>query len=187
MPGALVGGVSVETWKQEINRFFLQFCDRICFNKVWLGSLKRWHNLKGPQIVSTFQYSKVHVLCLTVRSNVKPKCGNNLSESLHVFLLFWVLAKFRYSLRTHWRSDAATYCEPANSTKSPEVDLDIYQDKALRRRIRLVTAWTLMSVSKEVRGGRLRSRGCYSQPESLWGLGTRLGLRVKELCYYQVN
>ena len=25
---------------------------------------------------------------------------------------------------------AATYCEPANSTKSPEVDLDIYQDKA---------------------------------------------------------
>ena len=60
MPGASVGGVSVETWKQEINRFFLQFCDRICFNKVWLGSLKRWHNLKGPQIVSTSQYSKVH-------------------------------------------------------------------------------------------------------------------------------
>ena len=27
---------------------------------------------------------------------------------------------------------AATYCEPANSTKSPEVDLDIYQDKANR-------------------------------------------------------
>ena len=28
------------------------------------------------------------VLRLTVGSNVKPKCGNNLSESLHVFLLF---------------------------------------------------------------------------------------------------
>ena len=33
-----------------------------------------------------------YVLRLTVRSNVKPKCGNNSSESLHVFLLFRVSA-----------------------------------------------------------------------------------------------
>ena len=51
------------------------------------------------------------VLRLTIRSNVKPKCGNNSSESLHMF-------------------HAASYCEPANSTKSLEVDLDIYQDEA---------------------------------------------------------
>ena len=37
------------------------------------------------------------LLRLTVRSNVKPNCGNNLSESLHVFL-FRVLAKFCYSV-----------------------------------------------------------------------------------------
>ena len=48
------------------------------------------------------------LLRLTVRSNVKPKCGNNSSKNLHVFLLFWVSAKFRYSLRTCWRSELYT-------------------------------------------------------------------------------
>ena len=60
-----------------------------------------------------------------VRSNVKPKCGKNSSESLHVsyMLLFHVSPKLLYRLRTGWRSDKATYCEPANSTKSLEVGL----------------------------------------------------------------
>ena len=68
------------------------------------------HNLWPWTTISSTGGGKV--LRLTVRSNVKPKCGNNSSESLHVFLypigyslvLFWVLAKFRYSLRTRWRS-----------------------------------------------------------------------------------
>ena len=43
------------------------------------------------------------VLRLTVRSNVEPKCGNNSSESLHVFLCSCVYSfqpKFLYRLRT---------------------------------------------------------------------------------------
>ena len=61
------------------------------------------------------EHAVLMLLRSTVRSNVKPKCGNDFSLSLHVFLLypigyglefllFWVSAKFRYSLRTRWRS-----------------------------------------------------------------------------------
>ena len=80
----------------------------------------------------------------TVRSNVKPKCGNKSFLTLHVFLgsygsLF--SAKFCYSLRTGQRSDATLLiANVLNSTKSRQIDLSIYPDKALRRRIRLVTA-----------------------------------------------
>ena len=44
------------------------------------------------------------LLRLTVRLNVQPKCGNNSSKSLHMFLLFWVSPKFCYRLRTRPRS-----------------------------------------------------------------------------------
>ena len=48
-----------------------------------------------------------NMLCLTVRSNIKPKCGNNSSESLHVFLC----PEFRlspYRLHTRQRSELYT-------------------------------------------------------------------------------
>ena len=80
---------------------------------------------------------------------------------------------------------AATYCEPANSTKSSEIDRSIYQDKVqsviyLREdSSRKTTPASKMRFEFKVDG--LKSRGCYSQPESLWGPDTRLELRVKEL------
>ena len=40
-----------------------------------------------------------------------------------MFLWVPVPPKFLYRLRTGQRSDAATYCEPANSTKSQRIDL----------------------------------------------------------------
>ena len=46
-----------------------------------------------------------------------------------------------YSLRTGQRSDATLLIvNVLNSTKSRQIDLSIYPDKALRRRIRVVTA-----------------------------------------------
>ena len=49
--------------------------------------------------------------------------------------------KFFYRLRTGQRSNATLLiANVLNSTKSQRIDLSIYPDKALRRRIRLVTA-----------------------------------------------
>ena len=49
--------------------------------------------------------------------------------------------KLLYRLRTGQRSDATLLiANVLNSTKSRQIDLSIYPDKALRRRIRLVTA-----------------------------------------------
>ena len=62
------------------------------FRGRWRGAIGLWIRQHG-----------LLLLHLTVRSNVKPKCGNNSPESLHVFRAMVC---------------AATYCEPANSTKS---------------------------------------------------------------------
>ena len=52
-----------------------------------------------------------------------------------------VPSKLRYRLRTGQRSGAALLIASLrNSTKSRQIDIGIYPDKALRRRIRLVTA-----------------------------------------------
>ena len=45
-------------------------------------------------------------------------------------LVFHVSPKLCYRFRTGRRSGAASYCEPANSTKSQRIDLGIYPDKA---------------------------------------------------------
>ena len=67
--------------------------------------------------------------------------------------------KLLYRLRTGRRSDAATYCEPANSTKSHRIDPGIYPDKANWLSIpgRTLVRWLFLPLrlDRRVRGGRL--------------------------------
>ena len=130
------------------------------------------------------------LLRLIRRSNVEPKCGNNSSESLHVFLrCISVLPKFRYRLRTGNGPCSATCCEPA---KQYQVSRGRSGYLPRQGQWLVVSDWLRPGPSQQsqwdlrVRGGRSKSRGCYSQPESLWGLDTRLGWESRS-CYYQVT
>ena len=80
----------------------IPFAETIQFLDWCVGTL-------GPRqcTVCSLSLSMLSMLRLIRRSNVEPKCGNNSSESLHVFLrclLVPVPPKLRYRLRTGQRS-----------------------------------------------------------------------------------
>ena len=77
----------------------------------YIGDPNYSPDIEGVNEGWAFSFFEGEVLRSTVRSNVKPKCGNKSFWTLLVFLypigyglLFWVSAKFRYNLRTRWRS-----------------------------------------------------------------------------------
>ena len=83
--------------KSQSNRWHLSWTLNFIWQGVYIGSSvinSSTHDigLKMPllQFVIDDCCEFFWLLRLTIRSNVKPKCGNNSSESLHVFLLFWV-------------------------------------------------------------------------------------------------
>ena len=64
------------------------------------------------------------------RSDLNVAISRSRLSTCSCFRWVPVSSKLLYRLRTDRRSDTATYCEPANSTKSQRIDLSIYLDKA---------------------------------------------------------